>query len=53
VIGGVAYINNDGIIKINTNTKVIKNSALNTCFLFLINTNNTSIMDNILMGEND
>lgn len=53
VIGGVAYINNDGIIKINSMTKIFKNTALNTCFLFLINTNNTSQMNNILMGEND
>lgn len=38
VTGGVAYVNNDGQIKINRGTRVFKNSALNTCFLFLINT---------------
>ena len=38
VTGGVAYVNNDGLIKINKETKVFNNSALNTCFLFLINT---------------
>ena len=47
VTGGVAYVNNDGQIMINNMTKVYNNSALNTCFLFLINTQFESILDSI------
>jgi hypothetical protein len=47
ITGGVAYVNNDGQIKINNGTRVYKNSALNSCFLFLINTQFESMIDNI------
>jgi hypothetical protein len=47
ITGGVAYVNNDGQIKINKGSSVYKNSALNTCFLFLINTQLESMLDNI------
>lgn len=47
VTGGVAYVNNDGQIKINKGTRVFKNQALNSCFLFLINTQFESMIDNI------
>mmetsp|Transcript_7341 Transcript_7341/g.6567 ORF Transcript_7341/g.6567 Transcript_7341/m.6567 type:complete len:144 (+) Transcript_7341:2655-3086(+) len=53
VIGGVAYVNNDGRIMINNGSVVLKNSALNTCFLFLINTQYVSIIDNIEISMND
>jgi hypothetical protein len=53
VTGGVAYVNNDGQIKISTGTRVFKNSALNTCFLFLINTQFESKLDSITITQND
>ncbi len=53
VIGGVAYVNNDGRIMINNGSVVIMNSALNTCFLFLINTQHVSLIDNIEISMND
>lgn len=53
ITGGVAYVNNDGQIKFNNRTRVFKNSALNTCFLFLINTQFESLIDNITITQND
>ena len=53
VTGGVAYVNNDGFIKINSNSKVYLNSALNSCFLFLINTQQASYIDNVMISRND
>lgn len=53
VTGGVAYVNNDGQIKINQATRVFKNSALNTCFLFLINTQFESLLDSVSITQND
>ena len=47
--GGVAYVNNDGFISINQGSKVYSNSALNSCFLFLINTQQASFIDNVLI----
>ena len=47
ITGGVAYVNNDGQIKINKGTLVYENSALNSCFLFLINSQFESQIDNI------
>ena len=38
VIGGVAYVNNDGFVEISQGTQIVRNAAINTCFLFLINT---------------
>lgn len=53
VTGGVAYVNNDGRILLNNHTKVYNNSALNTCFLFLINTQFESMIDTIDVTQND
>lgn len=53
VTGGVAYVNNDGFIKINNHTRIFKNYALNTCFLFLINTQFASFVDSITITQND
>jgi hypothetical protein len=53
VTGGVAYVNNDGAIMINSGSKVYNNSALNTCFLYLINTRQESIIDNTEICQND
>eukprot|EP00347_Sterkiella_histriomuscorum_P017693 403348360 len=53
VTGGVAYVNNDGRILINNHTKVYNNSALNTCFLFLINTQLESQIESIDITQND
>ncbi|CDW85403.1 UNKNOWN [Stylonychia lemnae] len=53
VTGGVAYVNNDGKINLNNKTKVYNNSALNTCFLFLINTQFESKVDNVEVTQND
>jgi hypothetical protein len=53
VTGGVAYVNNDGQIKINKGSRVFQNSALNSCFLFLINSQYESQIDNITITAND
>jgi len=53
VTGGVAYVNNDGQIAITAGTKVFGNSALNTCFLFLINTQQFSQLSGITVTQND
>lgn len=37
VEGGVAYVNNNGILKINKGTHVTNNLAINSCFVFMIN----------------
>lgn len=51
--GGVGYINNDGIALINKGTTITRNSALNTCLLFSINSNFPSIFDNVTIYQND
>ena len=53
VKGGVAYINNDGAIVFTNNTIVTHNSALNTCFLFLINSALTSEIQQTQVAFND
>jgi hypothetical protein len=53
VTGGVAYVNNDGQIKINKGSRVFQNSALNSCFLFLINSQYESQIDNVTITAND
>lgn len=46
-------MNNDGQIKINKGSRVFQNSALNSCFLFLINSQYESQIDNITITAND
>ena len=53
VTGGVAYVNNDGQISIRDGTRILTNSALNTCFLFLINTQQFSQLNGVTVTEND
>ena len=50
VTGGVAYVNDDRYIKIINGSRVYNNSALNTCFLFLINTFYESLIDNVYIA---
>lgn len=53
VIGGVAYVNNDGLVEISEDTKIVQNAAINTCFLFLINTQGFSELSNVFISQND
>ena len=47
VIGGVAYVNNDGFVTFDERTVIQENAALNTCLLFLINTQFFSELKNV------
>jgi len=53
VIGGAAYVNNDGKLVLAANTTAANNSALNSCFLFLINTQYESLVQDSLVMQND
>jgi hypothetical protein len=53
VIGGVAYVNNDGFVTMSDNTIIRRNGAINTCFLFLINTQDFSTLSNVQISQND
>lgn len=53
VIGGVAYVNNDGFVEFSSSTRIVKNAAINTCFLFLINTQDFSLLSNVFVSQND
>jgi len=52
IIGGVAYVNNDGQIIIKDDTQIILNSAINTCFLFLINSQLYSQISHSFITQN-
>eukprot|EP00347_Sterkiella_histriomuscorum_P008676 403344182 len=53
VTGGVGYVNNNGIIAIYDRTIISKNQGLNTCMLFLINSQAVSIIDDSIIKMND
>jgi len=53
VIGGVAYVNNDGFVEFSSSTRIVKNAAINTCFLFLINTQDFSLLSSVFVSQND
>eukprot|EP00347_Sterkiella_histriomuscorum_P014593 403360292 len=53
VTGGVGYVNNNGIIAFYDQTIITRNQGLNTCILFLINSQYESLIDSSSLSSND